>query len=69
MLPPMTTIFPCTLWIESAPVEPADDLLFVYFNGATWEWCNFPRGYGDNILRFHVGLAALVELHRYGIRR
>ena len=55
--------------LERECASRADKLLFIYFNGATWEWCNLGPGCSDDILRFYRGLAALVGLHRNRIRR
>ena len=54
------TTFPGTFWRERT--SQADNLFFVNFDGATWEWCNIGTGSDDDVLRFNIGLTTFNPL-------
>ena len=56
-------------FLERKRESQADNLLVLYFDSTTGGRRNLGPGSSDDILLFHGGLAALVKLHWYDVRR
>ncbi len=65
--PPITTFFLVPSGARAH--QSSQQFALHYFDGTTGKWRNLGPGSDDHILRFHGGLATLVELHRDRVRR